>query len=241
MKRSIHIAREPNFQKIIISSAVLHLLFITLIAIPFKTKEREYKSYFVNLVTPTQIQRAPKGTTSIKKKKRVKAKPTPRRRVKPKKGVSLESAERLTKEIERLRAISTLEKLKKKKEEEIAKAEESEEAIAEAIEDIRKRKIISLSKAPGIPSNVTAIDSESYYAIITQKIWSEWIYPDFDSSDLEVVIAIRIDYEGNVVSQMIEKSSGNAIFDRSATNAISKASPLPPPPVEMELGVRFYL
>jgi TonB family protein len=56
-----------------------------------------------------------------------------------------------------------------------------------------------------------------------------------------VVISIKIDSQGKVVSQEIEKSSGNILFDRSAEKAISKASPLPPPPVEMEIGVRFYL
>jgi outer membrane biosynthesis protein TonB len=30
------------------------------------------------------------------------------------------------------------------------------------------------------------------------------------------------------------------LFDSSALKAISKASPLPPPHEEMEIGVRFY-
>jgi len=38
----------------------------------------------------------------------------------------------------------------------------------------------------------------------------------------------------------IEKPSGNVLFDRSALRAIAKASPVTPPPYEMEIGVRFY-
>jgi TonB family protein len=56
-----------------------------------------------------------------------------------------------------------------------------------------------------------------------------------------MIISIKIDKEGYIVAQEIEKSSGNKLFDRSATKALSRSSPLPPPPVAMEIGVRFYL
>jgi colicin import membrane protein len=245
MKQSLNIGKEPNLQKIIIASIILHLLFITLVVIPIKTKEREYKSYFV----PREFRRAVKAP-AIKKSKTgksekgaIKVKSPLRRRVKPesKADMSLEPAERVTKEIERLRAISSLSKKKKQKEERIAKDREADEKIAHAIEVIRKEMQGSAAEDRGIPGTRTSVDSESYYALITQKIWSEWIYPDFDSAGLEVIINIKIDKSGKVISQKIEKSSGNTLFDHSATKAISKASPLLPPPVEMEIGVRFYL
>jgi TonB family protein len=249
MRQSLHIGKEPNLQKIIITSAVLHLVFITLITIPLKSKDREYKTYFVNVVTPAQIQ-TPSRRHAVKKKGKaaksstsVKVKPTPRRRVKPKKGVSLEPVEtkRVSKEIERLRAISALEKKKKTKDEEMARAREADESVEQALEGIRKRKTITVSTGAGIPGAQASADSESYYALITQKIWGEWVYPDFDTSDLEVVISIKIDSSGEILSHYIEESSGNKIFDRSASKAIIKASPLPSPPVEMEVGVRFRL
>ena len=37
-----------------------------------------------------------------------------------------------------------------------------------------------------------------------------------------------------------KRPSGNALFDRNAERAIRKASPVPPPPYPMELGVNFY-
>ena len=64
--------------------------------------------------------------------------------------------------------------------------------------------------------------------------------PDLALFGVEVMRAHAGESE-TVLSQDIEKSSGNLLFDRSATKAISKASPLSPPPVEMEIGVRFYL
>jgi hypothetical protein len=79
MKYYLDIDRQPSFQKIIITSAFLHILFIALIAVPFKTKEREYKSYFVDLVTPVEIQEPPRSALSdtplIKVKKATIAKP----------------------------------------------------------------------------------------------------------------------------------------------------------------------
>jgi colicin import membrane protein len=243
MKQSLSIGKEPSFHKIVVASALLHMLFIILAVIPIKTKEREYKSYFVNLVGPVEIKPStPPALKKSEKKESVKVKPRPRRRIKPKKGVSLEPTERerIYRKIERLRAISALEKLKRQREQGKSK-ETAEETISQAIEVIRKKRLEGLSTGTGIPSHITSKNSESYYALITKKIWSEWIYPDFDSPDLEVVISIKIDKEGRVVSQKIEKSSGNILFDRSASKAITKASPLPPPPVEMEIGVRFRL
>ncbi len=150
MKQTLYIGREPNFQKVIAASAVLHIIFITLITISLKSRERDYKSYFVNIVTPSQVQRTT-GPAAVKKKgkttkKAVKVKPSPRRRVRSKKGVTLESTERVKNEIERLKALSALAKLKKEKQEKLAKAEEEEETIADAIEDIRKKKLITVSK-----------------------------------------------------------------------------------------------
>ena len=237
MKQSLNIGKEPDFQKIIIASAVLHILFISLIIIPLKTKEREYKSYFVNIVGPAEIQRAKKSPASDSgrkdKRRVVKAKKALKRRVEPKSkaDISLESDKKVAKEIERLRAIKALSKRKSKKGDDAARE----------IEVIKKKRYGNVSKAHGIPGNVVSADSDSYYARVTQQIWSEWIYPDLDSKGLEVVISIQIGGDGKVISQEIEKSSGNLLFDRSAAKAILKASPLPPPPVEMEIGVRFYL
>jgi colicin import membrane protein len=90
----------------------------------------------------------------------------------------------------------------------------------------------------GPPLQGTLFDS--YYAKITQQIWQEWVYPDTRDKNLEAVIAVKIAKDGSVTIRGIEKGSGNALFDRSALRAISKASPVSPPPYEMEIGMRFY-
>ena len=244
MKQSLNIGKEPGFQKFIITSAVMHLLFITLVAVPIKTKDREYKSYFVNLVGPAEIRKAVKKSVTDKTGERaIKIKPALKKRIKlkSKAHMSLEPAGRVTKEIQRLSAINAISKKKRQKEKQTAEDREANNAIARAIEGIKKKKLISVSRGVGIPSRVSSADAESYYALITEEIWSEWIPPDYGATGLEVIISIKINRDGKVISREIEKSSGNTFFDRSASKAISKASPLPPPPVEMEIGVRFYL
>jgi colicin import membrane protein len=81
---------------------------------------------------------------------------------------------------------------------------------------------------------------DDYYAKITKEIWQQWVYPDLGRKDIEAIVSIRILKDGTAIVQKIEKSSGNALFDRSALRALAKASPLSPPPYEIELGVRFY-
>jgi colicin import membrane protein len=79
-----------------------------------------------------------------------------------------------------------------------------------------------------------------YYSMITKEIWQQWVYPDTGKKDIEAIISVKILRDGTAIVQRVEKSSGNALFDRSAIRALAKASPLPPPPQEMEIGVRFY-
>jgi colicin import membrane protein len=79
-----------------------------------------------------------------------------------------------------------------------------------------------------------------YYAKITKEIWQQWIFPETGNKNLEAIVSIRIMRDGAVQISRVEKSSGNSLFDKSALRAISKASPVTPPPHEMEIGVRFY-
>jgi len=241
MKQHLYSTREPNFQKIIITSAVIHVLFITLIAVPLKSRKREYKSYFVNIVTPAQLQKTAEVKTGKSAPVQVKQKAAPRKRVKPKKGVALEPADRAIKEIKRLSAISALAKKKKQEDLALAKAREAEEARADAIESIRKKMISNISVGPSVPGNAVSAEAGSYHALIIEKIQSQWIHSNFASRDLEAIISFTMDKDGKVLSHKIERSSGNYLFDLSAEKAILKASPLPPHPVEKEIEVRFHL
>ena len=111
------------------------------------------------------------------------------------------------------------------------------------------REIISLKAVnrsdsglkSGVPSANKGAISDAYFSKITKEIWDQWnCNPSYCKKGLEAVVSIRILKNGTAIVQGKEKSSGNRLFDRSALAAIEKASPLPPPPHEMEIGVRFY-
>ncbi|GBE03704.1 MAG TPA: TonB C-terminal domain-containing protein [Nitrospirae bacterium] len=235
MKQSFYIGKEPDLQKIIIASAVLHILFLFLITIPMKTNEKEYKSYVVDLVAPAEIQSHTNSSRSSMKaspRKRVKAKTMP--------------SQRVNREIERLQAISAISKLKDRKKEEKANRLEvvkkniyegpDAAEVAGKIEALRQKKL----GVAGIPGKAKpGKNTEFYYALITQKIWSEWICLNCESEDFEVVISFHINKDGSVDSLRVIRSSGNSFYDNSAMKAIRKASPLPPPVLEDDCEVRF--
>ena len=63
---------------------------------------------------------------------------------------------------------------------------------------------------------------------IENKVRSNWAYAG-DATGLEVTISVKVAHDGEVDTANAWRSSGDAIFDRSAVNALRKASPLPFP------------
>lgn len=249
MRYSPGIGREPSFKRLAVTSLILHVILLSALIVPFRTGEREFRSYQVKLIDPGRaydrgreqearrteqrippkknvVREEPVSKKEISRKKEAPVKKAIEEKARP---VTENSAEKIAREIEKLRAIR-----------EIARGKDERDRSQE-IEIIRKRVSADTGGGAGIPGIGENLDPNSYYAIITDKIWSEWVWPDLGSERYEVIISIKIDSGGRVVSHSIEKPSGNMLFDHSAVKAISKASPLPPPPVEMEIGVRFYL
>jgi len=87
----------------------------------------------------------------------------------------------------------------------------------------------------GVESSILS----DYYSRVQDEIWQQWVFPDTGVGQIEAVVAITIMKDGRVRIDRVEKTSGNALFDRSVVRAIEKASPLPRPPYQMEIGVRF--
>ena len=64
---------------------------------------------------------------------------------------------------------------------------------------------------------------------IGAKVRENWNKPLGSMIGLETVISVKVQRTGEVVSVKVVKSSGDDFFDRSAENAVYKASPLPFP------------
>lgn len=223
--------KGPTLQKTAALSAALHLSVLILSLLMLRQSNRFItpSPYIVDLVSPTALSRNDTGGSARKVTKT--ATPLPKVESKP-----------------------APEKKDDKPDRKIVEDRIAEFQAKHKIERIVKlRSIISLkgksepSSQPAVSKNTTGSGTkgtdamfENYYSRITKEIWQEWIYPDFSAKELETIIFVKIARDGTITVQGIEKSSGDAIFDRAGLKAIAKASPVTPPPYEMEIGIRFY-
>ncbi len=231
--------REPTLKETAAFSLLLHFFLIGLTLLTFK-KSLNFNlpaPYTVQLVSPRDLALSRKGKSPVASVQRIKEikrrqhrkmmnkqKVTPpENRLRTDKGISVE---------DRIAAIRA-----KKRVEKIVRLRKAVLSIRPGIE---QRKGDSKAKAvpPGVRQGSSVLSG--YHALIKQRIWSEWVYPDFrDKGDLEVDVNIKIYKDGRVQILNVERASGNMLFDRSAERAIEKASPLPPPPYELEIVLRF--
>lgn len=73
-----------------------------------------------------------------------------------------------------------------------------------------------------------------YVPLIRQKIRRNWNRPPTAEDDVATTVNVTLSRNGEVIAVRVVRSSGNLVFDRSAENAVLKASPLPIP---TEVGV----
>jgi colicin import membrane protein len=223
--------RGPSLQKTALASLTLHLTaFLVLFVLLRQTNHVLIPSQMtVSLVSP-DIMSEPRGEDNA--------------------AVSRESEEPAAPHPEKIAEKDMKEAARQKEMVEKKIAALEVQAAKKRIEKIvRLRSIISLkaggnrpkggAQATGYPQGKGST-FDNYYSKITREIWQQWVFPDTGQKNLEAIISIRIFRNGMTTEPKIEKSSGNALFDRSAIRALAKASPLTPPPYEMEIGVRFY-
>jgi colicin import membrane protein len=230
--------RGPSLQKATIISFALHLTIFLAAVLILRHSSRMVMPapYTVSLVSPDVIKGIDKRAYVDKVT-----------------NADKEREENVVQETKESAAPSASTKKSKKeiaKEKEMLEKKISAIAAKKKIEKIVKLRSIIALKASGdkrssnektasaSPGKGNA--SEDYYTKITKEIWQQWVYPNVGKKDIEAVVSIKILRDGTAIVQKIEKSSGNSIFDKSALRALAKASPLPPPPYEMEIGVRFY-
>ncbi|MBA3070771.1 MAG: cell envelope integrity protein TolA [Nitrospirae bacterium] len=104
--------------------------------------------------------------------------------------------------------------------------------------DTQKKDTKEIPRPAKNRGNETSI-LEGYSERIEKEIRQRWAFPEAWGKNLEAVISVTIMSNGTVKINSVEKSSGNVLFDRSVLRAINKASPVSPPPHEMEIGLRF--
>lgn len=80
-----------------------------------------------------------------------------------------------------------------------------------------------------------------YAGLVMMTVRPNWSIPTYSRENLVALVHVRIDPEGNVLSCIVERSSGRADFDASAVNAVirTKVLPIPPTPAQQDMIIVF--
>lgn len=220
-------------------SAFVHILLFVIAVIAIKQADIHKKAepYIVSLVEDLKVtgtapvkgsDKTPKTTETVKRQPDTPSKAIPNE----KSGQSSMQQENIVKErIEALQAKKKIEKIVALRK--VINVEGQRNTPGGGAQKLQNKAALSGTADPSMPGS-------DYYSMIVKKIRQEWVFPESLDRKLEAIISIKIAKDGSIKIDRIEKSSGNQLFDRYALRAINKASPLPPPPQEMEVGIRFY-
>lgn len=240
---------EPGFQKIIIISFVLHLIFIAIAMVPLSSKKKEIKikNYYVNLVSPAAVRSKvrPKAAKADKKVTVRTKRIPPKKNIKSKADIMLESTE-VSKAIDRIQQQKSEEEERARR---LADLRERIKEDASRVEEVVPEELPEAEDAPEVSDAPEASDLYAgigvfdarllYEAKIRDYIEGYWDSPRFNVEGLVAVFDVRVDKEWKIVSSRIIESSGNRLFDRSAIRAMNDAGaateyyPLPEPPLDM--------
>ena len=221
--------RGPSLQKTVLLSFALHLTAFLIVFLILRQSNRIVMSspYTVSLVSPNVLTGIDKGKNNEDVVLETKEPSAPSDVPKKSKKEPVKEKKLIEDKISALAA-------KKKKIDTLSKLHE----------------IISLKAGGGkssadskktAPIAGKAHAPEDYSSRIMDGIQPYWnLPPGIGKKGLEAIVSIKILKDGTVIVLGIEKKSGNTLFDRSALQALAKASPLPRPPDEMEIGVKFH-
>ncbi len=205
-------------QKALGLSLLIHLaIVIALIALPaFSAKKHYTPVYQVSLVV--QPEPKPKKPTVQPAKKKS---PVQKPRKIEKKAAPPKKKKR--------------EVVKKKKE---PQPERSLKDVQRAIDDIRK-KVASQERIEEDrlrASRIIEAKRNAYFDTIAARIQANWSLLKNQMEDLGVLttdVGLRIQRDGTIMKIVIEKPSGNTLFDEYAVRAVKRSTPLPPFPEEL--------
>lgn len=162
----------------------------------------------------------------------------------------LESKEKAEKEIKQ----AEIEEAAAEAKAEAAKAAKAEAAKQAKAEAAAKAEVAAKAEAEAAAAAKAKADAEAFTQAklaaqalaeqqakqaIQQKVNRSWIRPVSAEAGLKCTIRVKLMSDGTVIDAEVISSSGDEIFDRSAENAVNKASPLPVPK-DKELFAREF-
>jgi len=185
------------------------------------------------------------------KKQRIKEQKKAKALEKKNKQLALKEKQRLkkikslkAKEAARLAKIKEQKIVEKKRQDKIHKAKQKKQQLEKIAEQERQKAVLAkqkadaVAKAAALEKQAAAVKAKaksdrqatiSLTAAIQQKVNNRWIKPLSARNGLQCSVRVKLLPSGDVMEATVLKGSGDAIFDRSAENAVLKASPLPVP------------
>ncbi|MFZ2312426.1 MAG: cell envelope integrity protein TolA, partial [Methylobacter sp.] len=115
----------------------------------------------------------------------------------------------------------------------------AEKAAAEKAAAAKEKAAAEQAEAARMKAEHDKQDMAEASAAIKQKVNRSWIRPVSATMGMTCKIRVRLMSDGTVVDAVVISSSGDDFFDRSAENAVNKASPLPVP-TDKELFAREF-
>lgn len=196
-------------------SLLIHLaIAISLAIVPFIVAKKRYTPvYQVSLVTQPE-PKPKKAAVQPQKKKLPVKKPT---RVEKK-------------------AIPSKKKKEVKKRD--TQKEQSAKRVQRAIDEIKKKMVSRqrLEEEHLRTSRIIETRRNAYFDTIAAHIQANWSLLKNQMEDLGTLttdIGLQIQRDGTITKIVIEKPSGNALFDEYAVRAVKRSTPLPPFPKEV--------
>lgn len=210
-------------------SILIHLaIIISLAVLPIVLAKKRYTPvYQVSLV----IQPEPKPkqpTVQPQKKEPQEKKPIPEK--KPAK-VEKKAAPTKKKKIKKEEPKKTIARKQSKK-------EPSLQQVQRKIDEIRKRQVAQQrSEQERLrTSRIIETKRNAYFDAIAAHIQANWSLLKNQMENMGTLttdIGLQIERDGTVTTIVVEKTSGNPLFDEYALRAVKRSTPLPPFPEEL--------
>ncbi len=149
---------------------------------------------------------------------KVEATPPPKPEA-PKMPTKKEIAKAQDSAINKIKAMSAIDKIKNE-----VNKEKTAKAKAEPVRG-------NHASAGNSLSGLEKLDFDRYFGDIKEKVNSNLSIPQWlAGADLRAQVLVLIDEQGYIIKRTVLKSSNNEIFDSKVIEALDKSSPLPPPP-----------
>ena len=210
------------YSSLFFSLSLHSLLVLAVVAYMMYSGAHDKAAVFdVSLVSPTENSPSAGMARSVEAPKEEKSVPAAEKKIEKKPEVVTPQEKSAAKE--RIAALEAKRKI------------ESMQRLRKSI-DISAKGTSSSTGQTSVPGTPGGPD---YGSMIGSIIHEKFRIPESMDKDLLAIINIRIARSGNVTILGFEKKSGNPLYDRAAIKAITDASPLPPPPSEMERAIRL--